>query len=89
MHFEILTFKYTLNKLKIKKIESITCRVPIAGPESRGRTPETKGLNMGFTHVYLLTFKSAATRDAYLPHPEYKNFGALLGRVGCWKNRLL
>ena len=39
-------------------------------------------LNRGFTHVYLMTFENAAARDAYLPHPEHKKFGALLGKLG-------
>jgi hypothetical protein len=41
-----------------------------------------EGLNQGFTHVFLLTFTSAAARDAYLPHPAHKAFGELLGRSG-------
>jgi hypothetical protein len=40
--------------------------------------------NMGFTHVYMLTFTSAAARDAYLVHPAHKRFGATLGRLGIW-----
>lgn len=43
-------------------------------------SPENK--NQGFTHVYLVTFKNAAARDAYLPHPEHKKFGELLGKLG-------
>lgn len=43
-------------------------------------SPENK--NQGFTHVYLLTFEDAAARDAYLPHPEHKKFGELLGKLG-------
>jgi hypothetical protein len=43
-------------------------------------SPEKK--NLGFTHVYLVTFKDAAARDTYLPHPEHKKFGALLGKLG-------
>ena len=43
-------------------------------------SPENK--NLGFTHVYMVTFEDAAARDAYLPHPEHKKFGALLGEVG-------
>ena len=30
----------------------------------------------------MVTFEDAAARDAYLPHPEHKKFGALLGEVG-------
>jgi hypothetical protein len=41
-----------------------------------------EGKNLGFTHVYLLTFESLAARDAYLPHPEHKKFGELLGKLG-------
>jgi hypothetical protein len=43
-------------------------------------SPENK--NLGFTHAYLITFESAAARDGYLPHPEHKKFGALLGSLG-------
>lgn len=43
-------------------------------------SPEKK--NLGFTHVYMLTFEDVAARDAYLPHPEHKKFGQLLGKVG-------
>ena len=42
-------------------------------------SPEKK--NLGFTHVYQLTFESLAARDAYLPHPEHKKFGELLGKL--------
>jgi hypothetical protein len=43
-------------------------------------SPEKK--NLDFTHVYMLTFEDAAARDAYLPHPEHKKFGQLLGQLG-------
>ena len=41
-----------------------------------------EGKNKGFTHVYQLTFEDEAARDAYLPHPAHKQFGALLGELG-------
>jgi hypothetical protein len=41
-----------------------------------------EGKNQGFTHVYVVTFKDAAARDAYLPHPEHKKFGQVLGTSG-------
>jgi hypothetical protein len=52
----------------------------IAFEHGVNNSPE--GRNMGFTHVYLLTFASAAARDEYLPHPDHKAFGELLGRLG-------
>lgn len=42
-------------------------------------SPENK--NAGFTHVYQVTFKNAQARDTYLPHPEHKKFGQLLGSL--------
>jgi len=41
-----------------------------------------EGKNLGFTHVYMVTFEDARARDAYLPHPEHKKFGQLLGQLG-------
>jgi len=58
-----------------KKIPGIT------GFES-GVNNSPEGRHQGFTHVYLMTFESVAARDAYLPHPEHKKFGELLGRLG-------
>jgi Stress responsive A/B Barrel Domain len=42
-------------------------------------SPEKKDL--GFHHVYMLTFENAEARDKYLPHPEHKKFGDLLGTL--------
>lgn len=33
----------------------------------------------GFTHCFLVTFKSAADRDAYLPHPAHREFVKIVG----------
>lgn len=52
----------------------------IAFEHGINNSPE--GKNLGFTHVYLLTFESAEARDGYLPHPEHRAFGQLLGRLG-------
>jgi Stress responsive A/B Barrel Domain len=47
-------------------------------------SPEKK--NLGFTHVYVLTFEDVAARDAYLPHPEHKKFGELLRKSGIFED---
>jgi len=44
-----------------------------------GTNSSPEGLNQGLTHAFTLTFHSDADRDAYLPHPAHKDFGALLG----------
>ena len=43
-----------------------------------GVNSSPEGKNLGFTHVYMLTFESANARDTYLPHPEHVTFGQLL-----------
>jgi Stress responsive A/B Barrel Domain len=35
----------------------------------------------GFTHCFLLTFKSDKDRDEYLVHPDHKVFGSIVGKV--------
>ena len=43
-----------------------------------GTDVSVEGIAQGFTHCFLLTFKSAADRDLYLPHPAHRAFGELL-----------
>jgi len=33
----------------------------------------------GFTHCFLVTFRDAAGRDEYLPHPDHQEFVKLVG----------
>jgi len=42
---------------------------PYASPE---------GLNAGYTHGFVMTFDSAASRDVYLPHPEHERVKAVV-----------
>ncbi len=44
-----------------------------------GTDVSPEGKAQGFTHCFLLTFATAADRDAYLPHPAHKEFVALIG----------
>jgi hypothetical protein len=41
-----------------------------------GRNNSPEGWNKGLTHAFLMTFESAAARDAYLPHPEHEKVKA-------------
>lgn len=43
-----------------------------------GTNVSPEGLNDGFTHCFLLTFKDKAGLEAYLPHPEHEKFVAQL-----------
>ena len=85
-HVVVFKFKPTATEAQIKEVteafRQLKDKIPgiIAFEYGVNNSPEKK--NLGFTHVYLLTFKDAAARDAYLPHPEHKKFGQLLGRLG-------
>ena len=56
-------------------------KIPGITAFEHGVNNSPEGKNQGFTHIYQLTFESVAARDAYLPHPEHKKFGDLLGKL--------
>lgn len=43
-----------------------------------GTDVSPEGKAEGFTHCFFLTFRTAADRDAYLPHPAHKEFGGIV-----------
>ena len=43
---------------------------------SIGLNSSPEGLEDGLTHGFVMTFRDAAARDAYLPHPEHEKFKA-------------
>ncbi len=81
-HVVLFKFKEGTPEAKIKEIVDAFSALPskikeIASYEW-GINNSPEGLNKGLTHGFLLTFKSEADRDTYLPHPDHKAFGALL-----------
>lgn len=44
-----------------------------------GTNVSPENLAQGYTHAFLVSFRSEADRDAYLPHPAHKEFGRVLG----------
>ncbi|MHB8520637.1 MAG: Dabb family protein [Limisphaerales bacterium] len=44
---------------------------------SEGVDSSPEGLNQGFTHGFIMTFRDTAARDAYLPHPEHERVKAI------------
>ena len=45
---------------------------PACSSVEHGPYDSPEGLNDGFTHGFVMTFDTAASRDAYLPHPEHE-----------------
>lgn len=85
-HVVVFKYKPNASEDQIKQVtdafRQLKDKIPgiVSFEHGVNNSPEKK--NLGFTHVYLLTFTDAQARDAYLPHPEHKKFGELLGRLG-------
>lgn len=64
-----------------KAFRELQHKIPGIVALEHGVNDSPEGKNLGFTHVYLLTFENAEARDTYLPHPEHVKFGELLGKL--------
>ena len=84
----VVVFKYkkdaTADKIAqvTRAFRELRGKIPGITAYEDGVNNSPEGKNLGFTHVHQLTFESVAARDAYLPHPEHKKFGELLGKLG-------
>lgn len=82
-HVVLFKFKEGTLPSEITKVEESFNGLPskisqIIGYEW-GINNSPEGLEKGFTHCFFLTFKSEDDRAVYLPHPDHKAFGAVLG----------
>jgi hypothetical protein len=82
-HVVLFKFKDSSTPEQIKSVEDAFSALPgkintIIDYEW-GTNVSPENLAQGFTHCFLVTFKNAADRDAYLPHPAHKEFGKVLG----------
>jgi hypothetical protein len=84
-HVVSFKFKSTASAEEVKKVE-----IAFAGLKKKisqikalqwGTNVSPEKLNKGFTHCWVLTFNSEKDRDAYLVHPDHKEFGKLVGPV--------
>lgn len=82
-HVVLFKFKEGASAADIAKVEEAFTALPSKIPQIVGyewglnNSPE--GLEKGFTHCFFLTFNSEEDRAIYLPHPDHKAFGAVLG----------
>lgn len=77
-HVVLLSFKEGTSSRDIRNIESKFRELPKKIDEIRdfewGTDVSVEELAKGYTHCFFVTFKNAADRDAYLPHPAHKAF---------------
>ena len=81
-HVVLFKFKPEATAEQIKEIEKAFAELPskidtVTGYEW-GTSQSVEGLNDGFTHCFLVTFKDKAGLEKYLPHEAHKAFGAKL-----------
>ncbi|CAG5074886.1 hypothetical protein DYBT9623_05523 [Dyadobacter sp. CECT 9623] len=82
-HVVLFKFKDSATPAQVKEVEEAFKALPSKIKEIKGlewgtnNSPE--GLSQGFTHVFFVTFDSEAGREVYLPHPDHKAFGKVLG----------
>lgn len=81
-HVVLFGFKAGSTPEDVRRIEDGFAALPAAIPLIRelewGTNESPEGLAQGHTHCFLVTFASAADRDAYLVHPVHEQFVALL-----------
>jgi len=82
-HVVLFKFKEGTAAADIAKVEAAFTALPGKIPQIKGyewgtnNSPE--GLDKGFTHCFFLSFDSEEDRAIYLPHPDHKAFGDVLG----------
>ena len=84
-HVVSLKFKPSATKEQIKAVEdafaALKTKIPGITSLDWGTNVSPEKHDKGFTHCFVLSFASEKDRDAYLPHPEHKAFGKVLGPV--------
>lgn len=82
VHFK---FKADADKAQVAKVveefAALKKKIAVVDSLEWGTDVSPEGLSKGFTHVWFLSFKNAADRDAYLVHPDHKAFVTLLKPV--------
>jgi hypothetical protein len=81
-HVVLFSFKPTSSAEDVARLAQAFAALPSQIEEiidfEWGNDVSVEGKAEGYTHCFLVTFRDAAGRDAYLPHPAHKAFGQLL-----------
>lgn len=84
-HVVSFKFKDTAPKEQIKQVEDafrdLKKKIKEIQTYEWGTNVSPEKHDKGFTHGFILTFKTEKDRDVYLVHPDHKAFGKLVGPV--------
>lgn len=82
-HVVLFKFKDGTGEEQVEQIERAFCALPEKVDAiydfEWGTDVSVENLQQDFTHCFVVTFLNEADRAAYLPHPDHKAFGKLLG----------
>jgi hypothetical protein len=77
-HVVMFQFKQSSSEADVQKVvdafRGLPSKISEIADFEYGVNNSPEGLDGGLTHCFLVTFKSEADRDAYLPHPAHKAF---------------
>lgn len=84
-HLVFFKFKDSASKAEINVAHNAFLALPDKIEEIKefewGLNNSPENLHQDLTHCYMLTFASEQGRAIYLPHPDHKAFGELLGPI--------
>jgi len=84
-HVVCFKFKSSATAEDIKKVEeafqALKGKIPQIVTLEWGPNVSKEKKDKGFTHCFILTFKSEEDRDTYVGHPHHKAFGKIVGPV--------
>lgn len=81
-HVVAFQFKDTASEADVQRIidafRELPKKIPAIHSFEFGTNNSPEGLADGFTHCFLVTFKTEQDRDIYLPHPDHIAFVDIL-----------
>ena len=84
-HVVCFKFKSSAAATDVKKVEeafqALKKKIPQIAALEWGANVSKEQRDKGFTHCFIVTFKSEKDRDTYITHPEHKAFGGIVGPV--------
>ena len=82
-HVVCFKFKSTATPQDLKKVEeafqALKGKIPQIVALEWGTNVSKEKKDKGFTHCFILSFKSEKDLDAYIVHSEHKAFGKIVG----------
>jgi hypothetical protein len=81
-HVVLFKFKEGTSAEQVREVEqafrALPQKIDAIHDFEWGVDVSVEGRAEDYTHCFFVTFKSEADRDAYLPHPDHKAFGAVV-----------